>query len=62
MNIAPLLNQAAVREYALTLAKTQRNGRFTRISASFLTRLNAKLKVSIEHEVHSHPGVGHTLK
>lgn len=57
-----LLNKAAAREYALEQSRLQRNGRFTRVSKSFVDGLDAVLRTVIAERVRRHPGIGKTLK
>lgn len=54
------INAKAVREYALALNSAQARG-FTRVSASFLTSLDAAVANLIAARVRSHPSVGKTL-
>lgn len=58
----PLINRQAVKRVALELSKTEKAGKFTRVSAEFLIRMNSRLDAFIRDEVASHPSVGKTLK
>lgn len=57
-----LIHQANVRRFTLELAKNMGRSRFTRVSKTFLDRINSQLRVEIAHEVHRHPSKGKTLK
>ena len=57
-----MIVKAKVKEYALKVSAEHRAGKFTRVSAEFLNRVEAKLKSSIYYEVMQHPSVGKTLK
>ncbi len=57
----PLINRSAVKKAALQLSKDTRAGKFTRVSAEFLERVNAATDAYIRQAVQSHPSVGKTL-
>lgn len=57
-----LINKKAVKAYALQVSQDTRGGKFTRVSADFLVRVETKLRTIIAQEIHSHPSVGVTLK
>lgn len=54
-----LLNRKAIREAALRIA-SPRN--FTRVSKSFLDRVEDHVSKIVEAEVHRHPSIGKTLR
>lgn len=56
-----LINRSAVKKMALQLSVDTRGGKFTRVSADFLEKINAKVEASIRAEVQMHPAVGKTL-
>jgi hypothetical protein len=56
------LNRSAVHEYALHVSATERAGKFTRVGADFLDRIEDKVRALVRAEVKSHPSVGQTLK
>jgi len=56
-----LINRSAVKKMALQLSVDTRNGKFTRVSASFLEKINAKVDAAIRSEVQTHQSVGKTL-
>lgn len=57
------INATAVRQRAIELAgRKWKDGRFTRVGASFLERINAAAQVAIEREISQHPTLGKTLK
>jgi hypothetical protein len=58
----PLINRQAVKRMALELSKSNRAGKFTRVSGDFLIRMNSRLDAFIQEEVHRHPSIGKTLK
>ena len=51
-----------IRRLALDMAEGQRPGRFTRVSESFLERVDAAVVKAVAREVQAHPSVGKTLK
>lgn len=57
-----LLNHTHVRAFALEVSKQHRNGRFKRVSAEFMEKLEASIKARIVSEVTRHPSLGITLK
>lgn len=57
-----LINQKAVKQYALDASKKYRNGKFTRVSKEFLIYIESQLKVKIGLHVQSLPSVGKTIK
>ncbi len=58
----PLINRQAVKRIALELSKSNRAGKFTRVSGDFLIRMNSRLDAFIQEEVQRHPSIGKTLK
>jgi len=56
-----LINQKAVKLYALDVAKQTRSHPFTRVSSELLGALDMKLKNTIEDWVQRHPSKGSTL-
>lgn len=56
-----LLNKKNCKEYLLNQSKLQRNGRFTRVSATMYPWLESVLRKAMDEFVHSHPSVGKTL-
>jgi hypothetical protein len=67
LNPTPHLNRSRVKRTALELAAANRHTydgkpRFTRVSATFLERIEARVREAIRSEVHSHPSVGKTLQ
>lgn len=63
MNNGHLTNHAAVREFALLVAHRIRPAaRFTRISETFIHRIEGKLCAIIAAEVHAAPSIGVTIK
>ena len=69
INPTPHLNRSKVKQTALEFAATQHfsfvNGkkpRFTRVSLSFLQRVEGRLKAVIADEVQRHPRMGKTLQ
>jgi len=58
----PLINRQAVKRMALELSKSNRAGKFTRVSGEFLTRMNSRLDAFVQEEVQRHPSIGKTLK
>ena len=66
INSTPHLNRSRVKRTILEIAaQTRKNGsgkpRFTRVSASFLERIEGRLRDIIRSEIHQHPSVGKTL-
>lgn len=57
-----ILNKKATKDYALKVAQENRGGRFTRVSESFINRIDAQTRLAIEREIHQHPSKGVTLK
>jgi hypothetical protein len=57
----PLVNRSAVKKMALQLSKDNRAGKFTRVSAEFLERVNSATDAYVRQAVQSHPSVGKTL-
>ena len=67
INTTPHLNRSRVKRTILEVAaQTRKDGcgkpRFTRVSASFLERIEAHVRNAIKSEIHQHPSVGRTLK
>jgi hypothetical protein len=56
-----LLNNSKVKNLALEVSKTTRNGRFTRVGQSFLARIEAQVAALVRAEVLRHPSKGKTL-
>lgn len=56
-----LINQKAVRDYALTQVKQMRHHPFERIGASFLARIEGAVRAAIVREITQHPSKGKTL-
>jgi hypothetical protein len=56
-----LLNKSSTKKFALSLAKEHRQGKFTRVSAQFLERIERKTAALVAQEVAQHPSVGKTL-
>jgi len=54
-----LLNKKAVRELTLRLAKPRN---FTRVSTTFLDRIEDHVRTTVAQEVHRHPSKGRTLR
>lgn len=61
-NPTRLLNRKAVKDCALAFAQKNRAGKFTRVSRSFLERININTRNYVEAEVQRHPSVGKTLQ
>ena len=58
-----LTNHQAVREFALAVADRNHPAKgFTRVSSTFIDRMEAKLRVIIAAEIHAAPSVGVTIK
>lgn len=57
-----LINRKAVRAYALLVSQRHRAGKFTRVSAAFLEKINTQVRATVEWDVTRHPSVGKTLK
>lgn len=55
-----LINRSECRKFALAVAK-KRSDRFTRISKSYLDKLDAAVKTAIEKTVQNHPSIGKTI-
>lgn len=62
MNTTFLIKKRAVKRMALELSKSNRAGKFTRVSGEFLIRMNSRLNAFIQEEVQRHPSIGKTLK
>lgn len=67
MNTTPHICRSKVKETALEVAAGHRkmsdgSPRFTRVSATFFEKIEARVRAAIQSEVHSHPGVGKTLQ
>ena len=56
-----LINKTNCKNYLLGQSKVQRNGRFTRVSATMYPWLEGVLRKAMDEFVHSHPSVGKTL-
>lgn len=56
-----LINRQAVRRHALELSRSQRLGKFTRVSREFLDSVEAAVRSHIAAQVRSHPSKGRTL-
>lgn len=56
-----LINQSAVKEHLLTVARDTRAHRFERVSAETLEWLEGVLREKIEALVRGHPGAGKTI-
>lgn len=56
-----LINKKHVRQFALEESERARNGKFRRVSLSFLMMVDRRLASIIAQEVFRHPGVGKTL-
>lgn len=61
-NETELINRKRVKMAALSYSASNRAGKFTRVGASFLSRINSQVKNLIQAEVQRHPSVGKTLK
>jgi hypothetical protein len=59
--VANLLNQKAVKEFALAVAEI-RVKPFTRVSKEFITDLNQRLEDIIRDSVRNHPTKGKTIQ
>lgn len=57
-----LINKQNVKRLALELSAANRAGKFTRVSADFIERIEGRLKQLISAEVQRHPSIGKTLK
>ena len=58
-----LINQSAVRQLALKVAREARPAAgFERVGSAFLERINAAVALAVRREVEHHPSVGKTLK
>lgn len=67
MNPYPHICRSKVKATALEVAAGHRkmsdgSPRFTRVSASFLEKIEATVRAAIQSNVHAHPGVGKTLQ
>ncbi len=56
-----LLNRKAVRSEALRAPRARAHG-FTRVSKSFLDKIEAHVAELVAAEVHRHPSIGKTLR
>ena len=56
-----LLNKTNIRKRALQYSKEIRNGKFTRVSAEFISDLERVVDRTINSKVHTHPSKGKTL-
>lgn len=56
-----LLNRTATKTHALNMARVT-GRKFTRVSESFLARIEDRVRQVIAAEVHAHPSTGMTLK
>jgi recombinational DNA repair protein RecT len=57
-----LINKAHVKKYALEISLAKRSGKFKRVSAEFLERVEFKLREYVRREIEMAPSVGVTLK
>ena len=57
-----VLNQKAIRTLALRLAESTGRGKFTRVSGSFIARIDGKVRAMIAAEIHSLPSKGKTIQ
>jgi hypothetical protein len=57
-----IINRQNVKRLALEMSAAKRAGKFTRVSAEFIDRIEGRLKQFIASEVHQHPSIGKTLK
>lgn len=58
---ASVLNQKAIRTLALRLAESTGRGKFTRVSKSFVARIDAKVRTMVAAEIHALPSAGKTI-
>lgn len=56
-----LLNKTNIKKRALQYSQEMRNGKFTRVSAEFISDLERLLDRTIHSKVHMHPSKGKTL-
>ena len=56
-----ILNQKAIRTLALRLAESMGRGKFTRVSGSFIARIDGKVRAMVAAEIHSLPSKGKTI-
>lgn len=56
-----LLNNAAVRRFALDFARRERSHPFTRVSAAYLKELNETTERIIARHILEHPSRGKTI-
>lgn len=56
-----LQNKKAVRDYALHISLTERNGKFKRVSKSFHEEIEGDMKHLIARKVRHLPSVGKTI-
>ena len=59
--MATTINQKAVRQLALRLAEA-RGSKFTRVSKTFLDRIDGKVRTIIAAEIHAMPSSGKTIQ
>lgn len=57
-----LINQTKVRRLALEICQTLHRPKFSRVSQSFLDRVEAKMVQALHDEIHRHPSKGATLR
>jgi hypothetical protein len=67
MNTTPHLCRSRVKKTALEVAaQTRLNAsgkpRFTRVSTTFLERIESRVRTAITSEIHAHAGIGKTLQ
>jgi len=63
--MSSLLNRSALKKFILAKIAALRPGmekRITRVSSEALDNYEAKLKNSIEIDIHKHPSIGKTFK
>lgn len=59
--VSHLINRKAVRELSLRMSQELRQGRFTRVSESFLDEIENIVRESLASRIHRAPGIGKTL-
>jgi hypothetical protein len=57
-----LINAAAVKQYALDASTSDRGGKFTRVSKTFLNDVEANVQRMVRRLVQAHPSKGKTLQ
>ena len=57
-----LINKKAVKAYALGVSESKRAGKFKRVSAQFLDRVEFIVRETVRKEIERHPSLGVTLK